>query len=683
MNQDARSWLGVSAALVVLALAVPALAGAQPTPPSPQHDRYMIEFRQFGPAAAAVRAAGGVVVHEFPALSVVAAWLTPAAVQALRINPNVIAVEEDPARFPFAQTVPYGIPMVQADQLGEGPAAGNVKGCVIDSGYHRNHIDLSQNVTGTNDSGTGSWFEDACGHGTHVAGTIAAVDNADGVLGVTPNGTVPLHIVKVFGDGCSWTYSSDLIAATDVCAAEGSRIISMSLGGSFRNRFEERQFNQLYNAGVLSVAAAGNNGSTQRSYPASYDSVISVAAIDANKVVADFSQKNSQVELAAPGVAVLSTVPWLETNTLTVGTVTYSGNWIEGAARTLGTLGILADGGMCASSGDWGGKIVLCQRGDISFAAKVGNVESGGGVAAVVYNNVSSDSSCGDFLGTLNGTSGIPAISVSCSEGADALTRVGSEGTVVSQRQEPGSGYEEWNGTSMATPHVSGVAALVWSHNAGWTNADIRQALQQTAEDLGTAGRDNSYGYGLVQAKAALCQLEPLNAACGAGGGGGLPTASFTFSCSGLTCTFIDTSTDSGGTIVSWSWTFGDGTGSAEQNPAHTYGAGASYTVALTVTDNDGNSDDVSQVVTVSDGASSIALDVVGYKIKGVKHADLTWSGATSTNIDVYRDGAFITTTPNDGVHTDNIGTKGGGTYTYKVCEAGTATCSPEKSITF
>jgi serine protease len=78
---------------------------------------------------------------------------------------------------------------------------------------------------------------------------------------------------------------------------------------------------------------------------------------------------------------------------------------------------------------------------------------------------------------------------------------------VVSSYTEPASGYAFYDGTSMATPHVSAVAALVWSYNTNWTNAQVRQALEATAEDRGTAGRDNYYGYGIVQAKAALDYL--------------------------------------------------------------------------------------------------------------------------------------------------------------------------------
>ena len=86
-------------------------------------------------------------------------------------------------------------------------------------------------------------------------------------------------------------------------------VINMSLGGSVPSKTEEQAFNQAYGQNVLSVAAAGNAGNTSKSYPASYGSVVSVAAIDANKQLAYFSQRNDQVELAAPGVSVLSTVP--------------------------------------------------------------------------------------------------------------------------------------------------------------------------------------------------------------------------------------------------------------------------------------------------------------------------------------------------------------------------------------
>lgn len=670
----------ISLLAVVVSLAVS--AAAQPQSPGAE-GRYFVEFDALGPGAAnAIRAAGGTTIHEFPAYNVIAARLPAAAVQALRNNPRVRSITEDVPRYPFAQSVPYGISMVQADQLTAGQRLGDVKVCVIDSGYNVGHPDLPVNlVAGTNNSGTGNWYQDRCGHGTHVAGTISALNNDRGVVGVLPDGNLPMHIVKVFGDSCAWTYSSDLINALNSCRNAGAKVVSMSLGGGKPiGPWEERAFNDAYNAGVLSIAAAGNAGNTSLSYPASYNSVVSVGAIDSNKMVADFSQQNSQVELAAPGVAVLSTLPYIETNTLATGTSTYSGGHIAASPRTEGATGVLVDGGRCATTGSWGGQVVLCERGDISFKAKIDTVKAGGGVAAVIYNNVS-----GGFLGTCDDGTGtscsLPGISLSREDGLTALGSAGTSSTVVSRITYDAEGYEAWNGTSMATPHVSGVAALVWSHNAAWTNAQIRQALQQTAQDLGPAGRDNAYGYGLVQAKAALCVLSPGNAACTGGSGNSAPAASFTFTTTSLTASFTDTSTDDG-TVVSWSWNFGDGAAAIDQNPTHTYAAAGTYTVTLTVTDNDGASSPTSESVAVS-SSQGFTLSVQGYKVKGVQKADLTWSGATSASVDVFRNDAKITTTANDGFYTDNINVKGSGSYTYKVCQAGTATCSNSVTIGF
>jgi serine protease len=196
----------------------------------------------------------------------------------------------------------------------------------------------------------------------------------------------------------------------------------------------------------------------------------------------------------------MSTVPWLADNSVTVGGVTYSAGSIEGAK--LGTdSGALVNGGLCSSTGAWSGKVVLCERGSISFFDKVRNVQNSGGAAAVIYNNAP-----GNFAGTLGdgNTSTIPAVSLSQEDGQYLVAnKLGASATVKSTLDKTASGYESWDGTSMATPHVSGVAALVWSANPSWTVGQIRDALQKSALDLGAAGRDNSYGFGLVQAKSA------------------------------------------------------------------------------------------------------------------------------------------------------------------------------------
>ena len=235
---------------------------------------------------------------------------------------------------------------------------------------------------------------------------------------------------------------------------------------------------------------------------------MSVAAVDANGVKGTFSQSNKDVEIAAPGVAVLSTTPWLDSNTLTAGATMLVGGRLDGAPRTTAG-GELVYGGQCTAAGAWSGKVVLCQRGTNSFADKVAKVQSGGGAAAVVYNNVANDPTCGVFSGTLGTlpTTTIAAVTLSCADGSAAVAAAGSAGTVASEFSVPESGYEAWDGTSMATPHVSAVAALIWSCNTTKTNQQIRSALTGTALDKGAAGRDNSYGFGIVQAKAALVSL--------------------------------------------------------------------------------------------------------------------------------------------------------------------------------
>lgn len=494
--------------------------------------RYIVKFNPGRSQAAlgALHAAGARVVLQLGPQNAVAAVIPAAALPGLSRNPNIEYVEEDVLRHPAVadrtlasgEILPYGVQMVQADLVASTNEAGP-KICIIDSGYSQQQEDLRDDTGDSitqqaSDPGSGTWDQDSCGHGTHVAGTVlATAGNGLGVIGIVPG--VRLHVVKVFGDdtlveggNCTWTYASRLIEALNSCQAAGSNITSMSLGGSAKSRAEQQAFDAAYAAGMLHVAAAGNAGNGATGFPAGYASVMSVAAVDSNEVVADFSQRNRDVEIAAPGVGVLSTTPWFDDNSATFADDTsVSGGHIENSARSAGVSGVLADGGLCDSVGAWTGRVVLCQRGSNSFNDKVQNVQSGGGVAAVIYNNVTSDSTCGDFSGTLGdrASSVIPGISVSCADGTYALGYVGQGATVASRVVLPESGYEAWNGTSMATPHVSGVAALLWGCHPGATNQVIRETLNATAKDKGAAGRDTSYGYGIVQARAAVEALGP------------------------------------------------------------------------------------------------------------------------------------------------------------------------------
>lgn len=204
-------------------------------------------------------------------------------------DPRVHTAEADPRRYPMAENQPWGISAVQADLVSDNEA-GNMTVCVIDSGYDINNPDLSGNqVSGTNDSGTGSWATPGGSHGSHVAGTIAAVNNTEGVVGVLPNQNVNLHIIKVF-NASGWAYSSDLVGAIGKCADAGSNVVNMSLGGSGSSTSERNSLQNYYDNGILLIAAAGNDGDSSLSYPASYDSVISVAAVDETGQHAESSQ---------------------------------------------------------------------------------------------------------------------------------------------------------------------------------------------------------------------------------------------------------------------------------------------------------------------------------------------------------------------------------------------------------
>ncbi|KKO44811.1 peptidase S8 [Arsukibacterium ikkense] len=448
----------------------------------------------------------------------IAVELDKAALLALQNDNNVELVEEDYKRFPLAQQIPYGYTMVQANQVSD-QFASNQKVCVIDSGLDLPHEDFQTgNITGTNNSGTGNWNQAGGPHGTHVAGTIAALNNSVGMVGVLPNGNVKLHIIKVFNEG-GWGYSSTLASAVNTCVSNGSTVINMSLGGAGSSTTESNAMQAAFDQGVLLIAAAGNDGNTAMSYPASYNSVISVAAVDKNKQLADFSQRNAQVELAGPGVDIRSTYPTgtgLE-SIISVGSNAYDSSPMTGSVDGSANAALANCGLAETTCTTVSNRICVIERGNVSFAQKVQSCQNGGGRAAIIYNNVD-----GDFGGTLgdnHGTS-IPALAVTRAVGLALMNQIGQTAAVSSGT----SNYGLMSGTSMASPHVAGVAALVWSHFPQCTNAQIRNVLAVTAEDLGAAGRDNSYGYGLVRAKAAYDYINQQGCDGSGSGGGGDPT---------------------------------------------------------------------------------------------------------------------------------------------------------------
>jgi thermitase len=259
-----------------------------------------------------------------------------------------------------------------------------VKVGIVDTGILATHEDLvgkvadcatSQGViplvSGTIKTGT---CADDNGHGTHTSGTITAnTNNGKGVAGVAFNSQ--LAVCKALGGPLGQGSTADVANCITWVHDRGAKVISMSLGGG--------DSTTLHNAvnyawagggtgGSVIVAAAGNDGNSTVNYPAGYAEVVSVAATDANDAKASFSNVNSDVEIAAPGVNVLSTY----------------------------------------------------------------------------------DSS--------------------------------------------NSSYTTLSGTSMATPHVAGVTALIWDRNTAATASSVRSKLDTSVDDLGAAGRDTSFGFGRV-----------------------------------------------------------------------------------------------------------------------------------------------------------------------------------------
>jgi subtilisin family serine protease len=507
-------------ARILQACAIFVVAAIFANPAVADTDRYIVQFKDRGASGGyrALAAAGANVQLSLDSVNAAAALIPQRALKGLSNNPNIEFIEPDPKRYPMSlqnsETVPYGIVAVEADLAYN---AGGMTVCVIDSGYDRGHPDLPNNAGVTGDTGSaGDWFKDGSGHGTHVAGTIAALgNNGKGVVGVNPADNLNLHIVRVFNDSGSFSYASGLVAALEDCETAGAKVVNMSLGGGLKSRTEDRAFAAADGRGVLSIAAAGNDGNGRHSYPASYSSVVSVAAVDENLNHASFSQTTSQVELAGPGVHVLSTVPrgTGSEGSASVGGETYVGDAMDGSAS--GTAGgTLVDCGLGTSAcPGGGGQVCFIQRGDISFADKVAACEAGGGSAAVIYNNVA-----GPLLGTLGEeTSSIPAIGVSDTDGTAMQASLGTNASVTVAVSD----YAFFDGTSMATPHVAGVAALVWSNHQDCSNQEIRSALTTTALDLGAGGRDDLYGHGLVQAASAIAHLGTNGCGGGSGGGGG------------------------------------------------------------------------------------------------------------------------------------------------------------------
>lgn len=391
-----KRWLVVGAQLAVLSVLLLTVFGASavaaPLEQEPGRVPVLIAFSSQPGAAEAdlVRRAGGMIKYTYHLVPAIAASVPESAIPGLLRDARVVRVEPDIEVHAIDQALPWGVDRIDAEVVhGSGNTGSGVKVAILDTGIDLDHPDLQ--VAGSYNCAKGKDADDKNGHGTHVAGTVAALDNTIGVIGVAPGAA--LYAVKVLGNGGIGSYS-DVICGLEWSLDSGMQVTNNSYGSSGDpGETVKAAFDNAYAAGLLHIAAAGNEYGDEVIYPAKYESVVAVSATTDTDELANFSSKGPEVELAAPGKDIYSTYK---------------------------------DGG-----------------------------------------------------------------------------------------------YATFSGTSMASPHVAGVAALVWAENSGWSNAQVRDRLQQTAEDLGASGKDDSFGYGLVDAENAVLGTTTGDNLGGSSGGGG------------------------------------------------------------------------------------------------------------------------------------------------------------------
>ncbi|MEK7219507.1 MAG: S8 family peptidase [Patescibacteria group bacterium] len=268
-----------------------------------------------------IRRAGGIKLKNLDLIDAKTVQISSAiAIDKLKANPDVVRVDEDVAVFalPYeeknfrteritgaSQSLPWGIDRIDAELVWPGGnTADPVKVGIIDTGISNNHQDITANVKGgVNTINPRKSWNDDNGHGSHVAGVVAALNNTVGVVGVGPK--ADLYAIKVLNSAGSG-YLSDVIEGIQWAVANRIQVVNMSLGTNSDIQSFHDAVTVAKNAGVVIVAAAGNSGGSVI-FPAAYPETIAVSAIDQNNIIASWSSRGPEVDLAAPGVSIYST----------------------------------------------------------------------------------------------------------------------------------------------------------------------------------------------------------------------------------------------------------------------------------------------------------------------------------------------------------------------------------------
>jgi serine protease len=488
-------------------------------------------------------------VRTFENINAFAATLTDEEVAELRQSGEIVSVDPVVARHMSAevvpstiasdiqskyvkQIIPWGLDAIHArDVWPVTRGAKNVNIAILDAGIDDTHPDLKAAIAGEYDvytQGNKAFDDTAVGHGTHVAGTIAATDNAVGTVGIAPDTRIwAVKVLNGNGDGTDEAVALGLDwVVSKKKEVGGAWIVNFSLGAPHPSAVEEAGVKRALDAGVIVISAAGNRQLASVDYPAGYEGVISVGALTDKNELAGFSSFGIGLLLAAPGVDIPSTVPVgrvkiSEVEVDAATTVSYGTNGSP-LQTVSGQLVFCGYGKAEDFPANMAGKVAIMNRGgSVYFGEKSRNATLAGAVGVIIVNDDDKvNPEIGDWDLLLKSCSvdgcfvlpefdGFPfavTVSVSRKDGDELLKKAGRTVATVSYR---GEDYAVLGGTSMAAPHVSGTVALMLALDPTLTPSQVEFALIASTLDLGPSGWDARTGYGAVDALAAAQYIAP------------------------------------------------------------------------------------------------------------------------------------------------------------------------------
>jgi len=424
----------------------------------------------------------------------------------LRATPGVRYAETDGTVRIESQTTPWGITHIHAPEFWSAYGTGaGVKVAVLDTGIDSGHPDLPL-PTAAISFVNGQSFVDGNSHGSHVAGTILALENDAGVVGVGPS--LSLVVAKVINNAGVGDWS-DIIAGVEWSVARGARVINMSFSASDYSQAMQDAVNAAFAAGCLPVAAAGNQDTDAPRYPAHMTNVMSVSAINQDKAPAWFSNYGATISVAAPGVGVESTVP-LSGWEITFGTLSRPASHVPGSPENP------VSGRMISCEYGWftsdfpvsvSGNIAHI-RDSLFFPADavIENAWDAGAIAVVLSSELESG-----YRPAISYEHSSPVWYVERTIGIELIMVDGVDASIGPK--PAGHGYETYDGTSMACPHVAGAAGTLFAAFVSepglpaLTPQTVRWVLERTADQPGATTHSENYGYGIVNLKRAADYL--------------------------------------------------------------------------------------------------------------------------------------------------------------------------------